>query len=82
MTAQQIVNLIQLGAELEVRSRLKRLSLKDRLPKLWEITPYVGTTPKVLHFFRENFAQELGALMVSKGDFEKAEKLYNQAKGA
>ena len=81
MTAQQIANLVNAGAEHEVRSRHTRLSLKDRLPKLWEITPWVNSTPKTLHFFRENFAQELGALMMSKGDFEKAEKLYNQAKG-
>lgn len=80
MTAQQIANLVNAGAKHEVRTRLKRLSLKDRLPKLWEITPYVNQSPETLHFFRENFSQELGALMMAKGDIEKAEKLYNQAK--
>lgn len=80
MTAERIVYLVNAGAYLEVRSRLKRLSLKDRLPTLWETTPYVNSTPECLHFFRENFALELGALMMAKGDFEKAEKLYNQAK--
>lgn len=80
MSPQQIVNLVNAGAYHPVRSHLKRLSLKDRLPKLWELSPYVNQTPARLHFFRENFSLELGALMMAQGDFEKAEKLYNQAK--
>lgn len=80
MTADHIANLINLGANHKVRAYLKHLSLKDRLPKLWELSPYVNQTPATLHFFRENFAREIGALMMTKGDFEQAEKLYNQAK--
>lgn len=80
MTAERIANLVNIGADHKVRSYLKKLSLKDRLPKLWDLTPYVNQTPRTLHFFRENFAREIGALMMSSGDFEQAEKLYNQAK--
>ena len=80
MTAQQITDLINIGAEQKVRQYFKKLSLKDRLPKLWELTPYVGDTPKTLYFFRENFAREIGALIMTKGDFEESEILYNQAK--
>lgn len=80
MTPQQIANLVNQGAEHEVRIRLKKLSLKDRLPKLWDIAPFVNSTPRTLKFFRENFSQELGAVMMAQGDFEKAERLYRQSK--
>jgi hypothetical protein len=81
MKAQQINNLIGIGAASRARQYLKKLSLKDRLPTLHELIPYVNASPANLKFFQENFAQELGALIAAGYDYEKAEKLYNTAKG-
>jgi len=81
MRANEIGNLVNIGAELRVRHHLKRLSLKDRLPLLHDLIPYVDSTPKSLKFFRDNFSQEIGALIAAQYDYEKAEKLYNTAKG-
>ena len=81
MRAQQINNLIAIGATGRVRQHLKKLSLKDRLPTLHELIPYVNASPANLKFFQENFAQEIGALISASYDYERAEKLYNTAKG-
>lgn len=81
MRAQEASALVNMGAESRVRQHLKRLSLKDRLPLLHDLIPYVDQTPKSLKFFKENFSQEIGALIVAKYDYEKAEKIYNTAKG-
>ena len=80
MKAQKIVQLIQLGAHDRVRAGLKRLALKDRLPVLHECIPYIQDTSANLKFFRDNFSQEIGALIQSEYDYAKAEKLYNHAK--
>ena len=80
MRAQEIHALINMGAGDRVRQYLKKLSLKDRLPALHDLIPYVDQTPQNLKFFRDHFAQEIGALISAKYDYEKAEKLYNTAK--
>ncbi len=80
MRAQQISHMIGVGAKQQVRHDLKRLSLKDRLPLLHDLIPYVNQTPENLEFFRDNFSQEIGALIAAQYDYEKAEKLYNTAK--
>jgi hypothetical protein len=41
----------------------------------------VNDTPENLKFFREHFSQEIGALIAAAYDYEKAEKIYNTAKG-
>lgn len=81
MHAFEISNLIRIGAVGKTRQYLKKLALKDRLPKLHELIPYVNESPANLKFFQENFAQEIGALIAAEYDYEKAEKLYNTAKG-
>lgn len=81
MKATQILNLISLGAEMEARQRLKRLALEERLPKLWELVPFVRSSPRTLSFFQKHFAVELGALTVAKGDLVEAKRLYERAKG-
>ena len=80
MRAQEASALVNMGAGGKVRQHLKRLSLKERLPLLHDLIPYVDTTPQSLKFFRDNFSQEIGALISAKYDYEKAEKLYNTAK--
>jgi hypothetical protein len=75
-----MVHLINQDAPLQVRQHLKKLSLKDRLPVLHDLIPYVNETPRNLKFFRENFSQEIGALISANYDYEKAEKIYNTAK--
>lgn len=81
MRAEKLINLIGVGAQDTARQYLKRLSLKERLPVLHLCIPYVKDTPENLKFFQQNFAQEIGALIAAKYDYEKAEKIYNTAKG-
>ena len=80
MRAAQLNGLLLSGAESTVRQHLKKLSLKDRLPVLHDLIPYVDQTPQNLKFFRDHFSQEIGALVSAKYDYEKAERLYNTAK--
>jgi hypothetical protein len=80
MRANEIHSLINMGAGDRVRQYLKKLSLKDRLPALHDLIPYVDQTPGNLKFFRDHFSVEIGALISAKYDYEKAEKLYNTAK--
>ena len=80
MRAQEIHALINMGASDRVRRYLKKLSLKDRLPALHDLIPYVDNTPQNLKFFRDHFSQEIGALISAGYDYVKAEKLYNTAK--
>lgn len=80
MRAQEIHALINMGASDRVRQYLKKLSLKDRLPALHDLIPYVDNTPQNLKFFRDHFSQEIGALISAGYDYVKAEKLYNTAK--
>ena len=80
MTAFELNNLIGLGALDKVRSSLKRLSLKERLPLLVELIPYVNSTPAHLKFFRDHFANEIGALIQAGMDLDRAERLYRLAK--
>ncbi len=81
MKAHQLNHLLQIGASDRVRAHLKKLSLRDRLPVLHDLIPYVNETPANLRFFHENFAKEIGALISSGYDYPKAEKMYNFAKG-
>ena len=80
MKAYELYSLINIGAMDKVRQHLKNLSLVDRLPLLFDLIPYVNKTPRSLKFFRDNFAQEIGALVSAKYDYVQAEKLYNAAK--
>lgn len=80
MQAHQIINLIRCEATSAARQRLKRLSLKERLPVLHECAAHIATTPENLSFFRDNFAVEIGALLATGYDYAAAEKLYRSAK--
>jgi hypothetical protein len=80
MRAQEASALVNIGAEAKVRQYLKRLSLKERLPLLHDLIPYIEGNPKNIKFFRDNFSQEIGSLIAASYDYEKAEKIYNGAK--
>lgn len=80
MTAFEINTLLKVGATDRARHYLKKLSLKERLPRLHELVPYVNETPANLRFFQDNFAKEIGALISAEYDYARAEKLYNSAK--
>ena len=80
MTAIEIIRLVRVGAQDKARLSLKKLSLRDRLPLLHDCMPYVTESPANLKFFRDNFAQEFGALNVAQFDYERAEEVYNGAK--
>lgn len=80
MKAFELNNLLRVGAQAKVRQHLKKLSIKDRMPLLHELIPYVGDSPSNLKFFKENFSQEIGALIAADYDYDKADLLYNTAK--
>ena len=80
MQAFELNHLINIGATHKVRQHLKKLSLKERLPLLHELIPYVKETPAHLKFFHEHFANEIGALIKAGIDYAAAEDLYNRAK--
>ena len=80
MEAFELNRLIEAGAKDRVRAYLKKLSIKERLPLLHDLIPYVRLTPTSLKFFHEHFAIEIGALIQAEMDYAIAEKLYNAAK--
>ena len=47
---------------------------------LQDCIPNVNATPASLRFFKENFSREIGALMMSDHNIDKAVELYNTAK--
>jgi len=77
----QMSNLLQTGAELQVRSYLKKLGIRERMRVLHNVIPYVNATPKTLKFFHTNFSMEIGALLAANFDYDMAAGLYNAAKG-
>ena len=81
MSPAQIHNLIQAGGEERCRLHLKKLALPQRMETLSQVIPWVNESPKSLKFYRDNFAIELGALIKSEMDCNKAVELYRQAKG-
>lgn len=80
MSPIQMSNLLQTGAEQQVRSYLKRLAISDRMRTLHDLIPYVNATGKTLAFFHKNFAREIGALITTNFDYDASAKLYNLEK--
>lgn len=79
MKTQEIKMLLDLGAKDRVRKYLKRLAIPERMKALEGCIPLVKQTPSNLKFFKENFSQELGALVISNGDLDVATDLYKSA---
>ena len=80
MNATQINTLIETGATDIVRKKLKRMGIGDRLKTLNNCIPNVTQSGASLKFFRENFAKEIGAVIMSEGDLAKAELLFRADK--
>jgi len=80
MTGYNIETLIKLGATDKARRYLKKLGMSARMKLLLECVPNINATTESLNFFRENFSQEIGAIMMAKHDISKAVTLYNNAK--
>lgn len=80
MKAHEIINLVKLGAELQARTHLKKLTIHERMKTLHDLIPYVKVNPKSLSFFHRNFSVEIGALISAEYDYNAAERLYNSAK--
>jgi hypothetical protein len=82
MKAFEISNLIKVGGAARARAYIKRLALKERLPLLHDCMPYINDSERSLTFFRDNFAQEIGAMVSADYDYVKAEEIYNRAKAS
>jgi hypothetical protein len=80
MSTREIQGLLRMGAYDRVRKQLKRLAIPERMKSLEGCIPLVKESPGNLKFFKENFDIELGAILVSGGDLEKAARLYHSTK--
>ena len=80
MTAIEIIGLVRVGAQDKARLKIKKLSLKERLPLLHQCMPYIPENPATMKFFKENFSQEIGAMSAAGYDYVRAEQIYNGAK--
>jgi hypothetical protein len=80
MNATQINNLIESGATDNVRQKLKRMGIGERLRTLSKCIPNVDQSGRSLMFFRENFAKEIGAILMAEDDLSKAELLFRAEK--
>jgi hypothetical protein len=80
MNGTEIDTLIRFGATDKARRYLKKLGMKSRMSVLQDCIPNVNATPASLKFFKENFSREIGALMMSDHNIDKAVELYNTAK--
>lgn len=81
MSPEYLHRLIELGAIEIVRNSIKKLAIPNRMELLKSVVPWVNESPKSLKFYRDNFAIELGALIKSEMNCDKAVELYRQAKG-
>jgi hypothetical protein len=79
MKTQETLHLINIGATDQVRARLKKLAIEDRMKTLKELIPIVTATPETLSFFRKNFSAEIGAVIMAD-DVTAAAKLYRASK--
>lgn len=79
MTAQEAINLINVGGTDHLRKKLKKYGLEDRMKILRDCIPYVSSSGKSLKFFKENFSKEIGALLTTNNNIEKAVELYRKA---
>jgi hypothetical protein len=79
MKTQEIKMLLDMGAKDRVRKYLKRLAIPERMKALEGCLPLVKQSPSNLKFFKESFSSELGAILMSDGDLEKAVTLYRSA---
>ena len=71
---------IESGSKLNVRLKLKKYSIPERMKVLNIIIPKLkDASPLVISFFKENFSVEIGSLVVSDYDIQKAVKIYKNS---
>ena len=80
MKANEVNQLLGLGAMDRVRKKIKKLTIIERMKLLNSCIPIVKSTPHNLKFFKENFSTEIGAILIANGDINKAASLYSVAK--
>jgi hypothetical protein len=79
MSPLEIHTLIENGAVMDARQKLKKLAIPQRMIFFRDSSAWIATTPKSLAFYRKHFAQEIGALLKSNWDLVEAERLYRAA---
>jgi len=79
MSPLEIHTLIENGAVGSARRMLKRLSIPQRMGFFRDAQAWVAKSPKSLAFYRDHFAQEIGALLKSNWDLVEAERLFRAA---
>jgi len=82
MNAAQIKSLINAVSSSSVRQKLMKMSIKDRIPAIADLWPYIKADKQVKAFIAENFKKEAGALIVAKMDEDKAVELFKQNRAA
>jgi hypothetical protein len=82
MKALEIRQLLVAGASDRVRKKLKRLALPERMSALQGCIQagLINESPINLKFFKENFIDEIGSILLSEGDLVKAVGYYNESK--
>lgn len=76
----QVIGHINSGSHQMVRQHFKKMAIPERMQALLKVIPYVDQSPKTLAFFGEHFRLEIGALVMSNLDPDKATTVYNNAK--
>jgi hypothetical protein len=79
MSPLEIHCLIENGAVMDARQKLKKLAIPQRMSFFRDASPWIAKSPKSLAFYRKHFAQEIGALLKSNWDLVEAERLFRAA---
>lgn len=80
MTPTQAINLINAGGTDNLRRKIKKYGIPERMKFLKGCIPYIKSSNKSLKFFRDHFAIEIGSLITAEEDIDKAVKLYQGSK--
>lgn len=79
MTAPEAIHLIEAGGTDNLRGKIKKLGIHDRLKFLNKCIPYISKSPKSILFFKQHFSMELGAIGTADGDVDKAYVIFERA---
>lgn len=79
MTALESIQLIEAGGTDNLRRKLKRLGILERLKFLQKCIPYIARSTKSILFFKQHFSKEIGAIGLSDGDIDAAHVIYKKA---
>jgi hypothetical protein len=79
MTAPQAINLINAGGTDNLRRKIKKYAIPERIKFLNSCIPYLSQNKKAVYFFREHFSKEIGACLMAESNLDKAIEIYNKA---